>query len=107
MEPGLPCLDVAGLISLPYTGAARVMDLNGSLLDVGWGEFVDAEHEGGTWKGTIRVFANSCLAAKSITSLVELADGTRVVGQVGPKVEDAPNGAVLVEATGLSGNRLT
>lgn len=88
-------------MTLPYTGPARILDLNGLLLDVGMCAFDADEDKGGTWEGTIRVLANSCLAAKSITSLLELDDGTRVRAQVGPTVDDAPNGAVLVKAVGV------
>lgn len=88
-------------LDLPYSGPTRIMDANGFLLDVGMGDFGSDDDEGGTWEGTIRVLANSCLAAKSITSLVELRDGTRLRAQVGPKIADADNGAVLLRAVGV------
>lgn len=84
-----------------YTGLARVLDLNGMLLDVGKGEFAVVDPDARLWQGTIRVFKGSCLAPRSLTCLVELADGRRLRAQVGPMVSDAGNDLVAVKVVGI------
>lgn len=84
-----------------YEGRARVLDRNGMLLDVGKGRFSPSESEPGQWSGTVVVFTGSCLAAKSLTSLVELEDGTRALAQVGPKVADLADGLIAVKVVGI------
>lgn len=84
-----------------YAGKARVLDRNGMMLDVGKAELAETDAEAGAWEGTLRVFGGSCLQAKSLTSLVELADGSRALAQVGPKTADADGDLILVKVVGI------
>lgn len=83
-----------------YSGRARVLDLNGMLIDVGKATLAD-DPEQATWTGTLRVFHGSSLASKSLTTLVELDGGVRVRAQVGPQVAEAGSGLVDVKVVGL------
>lgn len=84
-----------------YEGKVRILDLNGMMFDVGKGDLAITDPETHSWGGTIRLFENSALAAKSITSLLELADGTRVKAQVGPRSGDASGDLMFVRVVGI------
>ena len=84
-----------------YSGIARVMDLNGMLLDVGKAGLQVTDEETGQWSGTLRVFDNSCLESKSLTTMLELGDGSRSKAQVGPMVAEAGNDLIDVKVVGL------
>jgi hypothetical protein len=84
-----------------YAGKARILDRNGMMLDVGKAELAVTDADSGAWSGTLRVFTGSCLQAKSLTALVELADGGRALAQVGPKTADAEGDLVLVKVVGI------
>ncbi|GIU92716.1 MAG: hypothetical protein KatS3mg011_1622 [Acidimicrobiia bacterium] len=84
-----------------YSGLARVLDLNGMLLDVGKGWFWVTDPEVGSWRGSIRVFRGSCLEPRSLTCLIEIADGRRFRAQVGPKLADVPGDLVDVKVVGI------
>lgn len=84
-----------------YDGKARILDRNGMMLDVGKAELTETDAGSGAWSGTLRVFAGSCLQAKSLTVLVELSDGSRTLAQVGPKAADAGDDLVLVKVVGI------
>lgn len=82
-----------------YSGIARILDRTGLLIDVGKAEL--ATDDTGSWSGTISVFANSSVAAKHITGLVRLADGTQSLATVGPKTADLGNDLVAVAVHGI------
>lgn len=67
-----------------YRGILRVMDPNGFLLDIGTGALQINDPERGTWNGELTVSKGSCLDRKSLTSLVETANGTRSLAQISP-----------------------
>lgn len=67
-----------------YEGLLRVLDRNGWLLDVGPGAASTEDAALGSWSGWMEVASGSCLAGKSLTVLVEFADGSRALAQVGP-----------------------
>lgn len=82
-----------------YSGVARVLDNNGSLIDVGKADL--SVDERGDWSGTISVFKGSSLAAKHLTALVQLADGSRARATVGPKTADLQNDLIAVAVHGV------
>ncbi|HEY5685880.1 MAG TPA: hypothetical protein VIY70_10960 [Acidimicrobiia bacterium] len=84
-----------------YTGRARVLDRAGMLLDVGKAELQVTDVETAGWAGSVSVFKGSCLEAKSLTSLVELADGTRALAQVGPKTANLSDDLIRVRIVGI------
>jgi hypothetical protein len=84
-----------------YEGIARILDRNGILLDVGKGWFSVDEDEPRAWSGTLRVFTGSCLEARSLTTLVELDDGSRTLAQVGPKQADLDGDLVALKVVGI------
>ena len=84
-----------------YSGKARVLDRNGSLLDVGRADLVVTDSEAGSWSGTLRVFTGSCLQSKSLTALVEQEDGSRALAQVGTMTGTAGKDLILVKVVGV------
>ena len=84
-----------------YSGKANVLDRNGSLLDVGRADLTVTDSDVGSWGGTLRVFAGSCLQSKSLTALVELEDGSRALAQVGTVTGTAGKDLVLVKVVGV------
>lgn len=84
-----------------YQGKARILDLNGVMYDVGKAELATVDSSTGEWGGTIRLFENSALANKSITSYLELSDGRRLKAQVGPRIGDAEGELMYVRVAGL------
>lgn len=89
-----------------YQGKARILDLNGVMYDVGKADLATTDSSTGEWGGTIRLFENSALANKSITSYLELSDGRRLKAQVGPRSGDAEGELMLVRVAGLDGTPL-
>lgn len=67
-----------------YQGTLRVMDPNGFLLDIGAAHLQVDDPGLGTWSGRLTVSSGSCIDKKSLTSLVETADGTRALAQISP-----------------------
>jgi hypothetical protein len=88
-------------MSASYSGKARILDRNGSLLDVGKADLVVTDPEAGIWSGTLRVFTGSCLQSKSLTALVELEDGSEALAQVGPVTGTAGKDLILVKVVGV------
>jgi hypothetical protein len=84
-----------------YQGKARILDLNGVMYDVGLADLTTIDSSTGEWGGTIRLFENSALATKSITSYVELSDGRRLKAQVGPRSGDAEGELMYVRVAGV------
>lgn len=84
-----------------YSGIARILDRNGMLLDVGKAELTVTDSELGGWGGTVKVYKGSCLASKSLTVLVELADGSRALAQVGPEVGRLAEDLIDVKVIGI------
>ncbi|MFO7548489.1 MAG: hypothetical protein R6X29_06435 [Acidimicrobiia bacterium] len=86
-----------------YVGVVRVLDAGlGWLLDVGKGELSVTDPDVPAWSGTLTVSSGSCLEAKSLTTIVELNDGSRGRAQVGPKLDDAGPGMIRVKVVGLA-----
>ena len=79
-----------------FSGRARILDLNGMLIDVGKADLhlVDPE-TGATWGGTIRLFVNAALATKSVESILVLENGERTRALVGPQVGDLVDGELV------------
>lgn len=84
-----------------YSGKARILDRAGMLLDVGKAELQVTDPKVGGWAGSVRVFRGSCLAARSLTALIELRDGARALAQVGPKTADLPADLIDVKIVGI------
>lgn len=96
----MPLATILAMASTTYQGKVRILDMNGILYDVGKAD-LSAEGEPPGWGGTIRLFENSALATKSITSLLELPDGRRLTAQVGPRCGDAEGETMLVSVVGI------
>lgn len=60
------------------------MDPNGYLLDVGVAELRIQDAIRRTWRGELTVSRGSCIDRKSLTSLVETAEGVRSLAQISP-----------------------
>ena len=84
-----------------YSGKVRILDMNGVMYDVGKADLEVTDPLTRTWGGSIRLFENSALATKSITSFLELEDGSRIKAQVGPRNGDAGKDMMTVAAVGL------
>lgn len=84
-----------------YSGKVRILDMNGVMYDVGKAELEITDPLTRTWGGSIRLFENSALANKSITSLLELQDGSRLKAQVGPRNGDGGKDMMKVAVLGL------
>ena len=84
-----------------YSGKARILDMNGVMFDVGKADLAITDPDTHSWGGSIRLFDHSALATKSMTSLLELEDGSRLRAQVGPKSADAGTDLMLVKVVGL------
>ncbi len=89
-----------------YHGKARILDLSGVMFDVGKADLTTNDASTGEWGGTIRLFENSALADKSITSFLELDDGRRLRAQVGPRSGDAEGELMYVRVAGLAQSTL-
>lgn len=87
--------------SSTYSGKVRILDMNGVMFDVGKADLAIIDPDTQTWGGSIRLFDHSALATKSVTSLLELTDGSRLRAQVGPKSGDAGNDLMFVKVVGL------
>ena len=83
-------------------GKARLLDLSGVMFDVGKADLTTIDPSTGEWGGTIRLYENSALADKSITSFLELDDGRRLKAQVGPRSGDAEGELMYVRVAGLA-----
>jgi len=105
IEPVVPVRGVATISSMPetptYSGKVRILDMNGVMYDVGKAELEVTDPLTRTWGGSIRLFDNSALANKSITSFLELEDGSRMKAQVGPQNGDAGEDLMTVAVVGL------
>ena len=84
-----------------YAGKVRILDMNGVMYDVGKAELEVTDPMTRSWGGSIRLFDNSALATKSMTSILELPDGRRLKAQVGPKIGGAGEDLMNVKVTGL------
>lgn len=82
------------LVSDFYRGTLRVMDPNGFLLDIGSSELLIDDHERRTWAGKLTVSKGSCIDRKSLTALVETANGIRALAQISPAA-DADRGRFI------------
>lgn len=87
--------------SSTYSGKVRILDTSGMMFDVGKAELAVIDPDTHSWGGSIRLFENSALATKSMTSLLELDDGSRLRAQVGPRSGDAGTDMMLVKVAGL------
>jgi hypothetical protein len=84
-----------------YQGILRVLDRNGSLLDLGPGGATVTDPTLGAWSGWVEVTAGSCLAGKSLTVLVEFAGGGRALAEVGPRRRPTGPDRVRLALTGI------
>lgn len=84
-----------------YHGKVRILDTNGIMYDVGLGDLAVTDPGTRSWGGSIRLFEKSALATKSITSYLELEDGSRLKAQVGPRSGDAGKDLMYVKVTGI------
>lgn len=79
-----------------FTGRARILDLNGLLVDVGKADLAARDPEtGSTWGGVIRLFVNAALAAKTMPAILELENGNRARALVGPQVGGVVDGELI------------
>jgi hypothetical protein len=79
-----------------FSGRARILDLNGMLIDVGRADLRLLDPDtGSTWGGTIRVFVNASLTSKSVESILDLENGNRTRALVGPQVGGVVDGELV------------
>lgn len=79
-----------------FTGRARILDTNGMLVDVGKAQLERRDPETGTtWGGTIRLFVNAALAAKTMPAILDLENGERARALVGPQVGGVVEGELI------------
>lgn len=86
-----------------FTGRARILDLNGFLVDVGLAELHRLDPDSAsTWGGKVRLYVNAALASKKMESILELENGNRAKALVGPRVGDVVDGELVeVEVVAL------
>lgn len=84
-----------------YHGILRVMDPNGFLLDIGAADLRIIEPERGSWSGELTVSKGSCIDRKSLTALVETADGTRSLAQISPCGQSERGRFITMNVAGL------
>ncbi len=79
-----------------FTGRARILDLNGFLIDVGLADLTRLDPDSAsTWGGKIRLFVNAALASKTMESILELENGNSARALVGPQVGDLVDGELI------------
>lgn len=79
-----------------FTGRARILDTNGSLVDVGKAQLTRRDPETGShWGGTVRLYVNAALAAKTMPAILELENGSRALALVGPRVGGVVDGELI------------
>lgn len=79
-----------------FSGRARILDLNGMLIDVGKANLHRVDPDtGATWGGTIRLFVNAALATKSVESILRLENGNETRALVGPQVGGVVDGELV------------
>ncbi|MEX1004853.1 MAG: hypothetical protein WD990_14065 [Acidimicrobiia bacterium] len=87
---------LAADMSDTFRGRARILDLNGMLIDVGKADLHRLDPDtGSTWGGTIRVFVNASLATKSVESILALENGNQAHALVGPQVGGVVDGELV------------
>lgn len=86
-----------------FSGRANILDTNGLLVDVGKAELERLDPESGrTWGGTIRLYVNAALAAKTMPAILQLDNGRSTRALVGPQVGDVVDGELIrVRVTAL------
>ena len=77
------------------------MDPNGFLLDIGAAELHINDPDRNTWSGGLTVSKGSCIDRKSLTSLVETADGTRALAQISPATGSERGRFITMNVVGL------
>jgi hypothetical protein len=98
IEPSrtVPTTSLPADMSDSFTGRARILDTTGLLVDVGKANLMRLDPESGsTWGGTIRLFVNAALAAKTMPALLDLENGHRASALVGPQVGDVVEGELI------------
>lgn len=78
-----------------------MMDPNGFLLDIGAADLRIDDPARNTWSGGLTVSKGSCLDRKSLTVLVETAEGTRSLAQNSPAAEPDRGRFVKMDVAGL------
>lgn len=95
-EAGKPPTSLWPDMSDTFTGRARILDLNGLLVDVGRANLQRMDPESGaSWGGTIRLFVNAGLTDKTMQSILELENGERAEALVGPQVGGLVDGELV------------
>jgi hypothetical protein len=84
-----------------YQGKVKILDTSGVMYDVGMATLEVTDASTRSWRGSIRLFDNSALATKSLTSYLELDGGRRLKAQVGPRIGDAGKDLMFVKVTGI------
>lgn len=84
-----------------YTGKVKILDLNGVMFDVGKADLAVTDTDTRSWGGSIRLFDNSALSTKSLTSLLELDGGRQIRAQVGPRSGDGGKDMMFVKVVGI------
>ncbi|MEX2654467.1 MAG: hypothetical protein WD532_05485 [Acidimicrobiia bacterium] len=79
-----------------FTGRARILDLNGLLVDIGKATLQRMDPDSGaTWGGTIRLYVNAALSSKTMESILDLENGNSARALVGPQVGDVVDGELI------------
>ena len=84
-----------------YQGKIRILDTSEVMFDVGLGDLEITDPSTRSWGGSVRLFENSALATKSLTSFLELEDGRRLKAQVGPRSGEAGENMMYVKVAGI------
>lgn len=84
-----------------YQGKVKILDMSGVMYDVGLANLEITDPGTRSWGGSIRLFDNSALSTKSLTSYLELEEGRRLKAQVGPRSGDAGKDMMFVKVTGI------
>ena len=81
-----------------YSGPVRVLDANGVLLTVGSAD-LEPDPETGSWRGLLRVIANTGVAGKALLVKLETPDG-KVADAVLDPLPDS-NGIAFSQIAGI------
>lgn len=81
-----------------YSGPVRILDSNGVLLTVGSAD-LERQPETGSWRGLVRVIANTAVAGKALHVKIEIPEGG--IGEAALDPQPEANGIAFSEVAGM------